>query len=81
MRRILMIGGALVIGGLLVISGCASIPQERYERIAKCLKFWKNSDESHGTSSLPSVEDEQGTINTLNSYVRGSEVELPRGAR
>lgn len=81
MRRILLIGELLVIGGLLVISGCASIPQERYERIAKCLKFWKNTDKSQGTSSLPSVDDEQGTINTLNGYLRGSEVELPRGAR
>ncbi len=77
MRRILLIGGLLVISGLLVIGGCASIPQETYER----LKFWKSSDRSYGTSSLPSVESEQGTVDTLNSFVRGSEVELPRGAK
>jgi hypothetical protein len=77
MRRILLVGGLLVIAGFLVIGGCASIPQETYER----LKFWKNHGESYVTPSPPSVQDEKGTIDTLNSFVRGSEVELPRGAR
>jgi hypothetical protein len=77
MRRILLVAGLLVVGGLLITAGCASIPHETYER----LKFWKHRDESPGTSSLPNVQEEQNTVDTLNSFVRGSEVELPRGAR
>ena len=77
MRRILLVAGLLVVGGLLITAGCASIPHGTYER----LKFWKHSEESPGTSSLPNVQEEQNTVDTLNSFVRGSEVELPRGAR
>jgi hypothetical protein len=47
MRRILLFLALLVIGG------CASIPQESYDRIAKRLRFWKNSGESPG-GSVPS---------------------------
>jgi hypothetical protein len=69
----------LLISGLLVSGGCASIPQVRYDRIAKRLKFWKNSGESQYNSSPPNHGEERGAINWLNSLVGNSSDDFPRG--
>jgi hypothetical protein len=73
MRRILLFLA------LLAISGCASIPQERYDRIARRLKFWKNSDSS-GDPNLPNEMEERSTIDELNSWVGNNSAEFPRGS-
>ncbi len=70
----------LLLSALLVIGGCASIPQERYDRIAKCLKFWKKSGEPHENPSPPNEVDERSTINGLNSVVGNNSDEFPRGS-
>jgi hypothetical protein len=74
MRRIILFLALLVIGG------CASIPQERYDRIAKRLQFWKSSGESPADANLPDEIQERSTVDEFNSWVGNNSAEFPRGS-